>query len=64
MTESRFVTAYDAETGHVLDNPIPEHWFDVPDLAAMVRKSPRQKAADKARQGTSKPATSAAEKEQ
>lgn len=60
-TEPRFVTAYNTETGEILPHPVPEHWFDNPALSQGISKTPRQKAADKARSGTnSKPASTEA----
>lgn len=52
-----FVTAYDTSTGEILPHPVPAHWFDHPVLGANLSKTPRQKAADKARKGTTAPAS-------
>ena len=64
MSEPRFIDAYDMTTGAKLDHPVPEHWLTHPVLGANLSKIPRQKAADKGRKATDKPAIGEAEKEQ
>lgn len=41
----RFVDAYDKNTGQKLEHPVPESYFDI---FKNLRKTPIQKAADKA----------------
>lgn len=64
MSEPRFVDAWNRKTGKKLPHPVPEHWLTHPVLGRDLSKTPRQKAADKARRGTDKPADGVADKEQ
>lgn len=48
----KFINAYDAHTGQKLPNKVPEQWFGIfPNL----RKTPKQKASEKAQDVTPNP---------